>query len=787
MQNRVTIFSNSIRCSIALLLLLLLPFVVAAQTNNDTFDDGFTVKDNTFNPNRALDSLNTSHKEVPKGMKVWTLSEHFGDRLEATADTSMHLFMNKVFTTGLYGEYNTTGNLGSPRISRIVTDRDFSPTFAFTEPYGYFITKPTEIRFTNTLSPITNATYFSCGDKTDGEDKLKVLFATNINKEAGVGFKFDYDYGRGFYQNQNISLFDYTMWGSYVGEKYWAHLIFSFDHMKTTENGGITNDEYIVHPEAFSEQYSTNEIPVHLNSNWNRNDGFHATLSHRYNIGFYRKVPMTEMEKEAKRFALKAQKEREEKERQKREQKGGGSVRAGKQGSKDDRGFAGRPSDAKIAGDLSNDSVRAAIKRQKEELKNVGVDSLLADKKEEKKDTSWLKDEYVPVTGFIHNLQFDRNTREYRAYASPQNYYLNRYTVPTAGNVNDSISDNTKYFSLRNTFAVGLLEGFNKYVPMGLKVFLAHQLRHYELPELEYQTVKYNENNLSLGGQLIKQQGSLFHYLATAEFFVLGEDLGSIKIDGTGDMKLRLGKRDSLNVNLKAFYHLTNPTFLQRHYHSKHFWWDNTDMSKQMQTHLEGAVSLSRTRTTLRVAYDNFNKLVYLATSYDVNNHLISKYTANIRQSGENISLFTVMLEQNFKVGILNWENRITFQSSSNQDILPAPKLNIWTNLYLAFKIARVLDVNFGADMYWFTKYYAPEYCAQLGQYAVQENEAVRTKVGGYPYVDVYANFRLKQCRFFVMMSHVNSGAGNRNYFLAPHYPQNERLLRLGLCWTFFN
>lgn len=787
MQNRVTIFSNSIRCSIALLLLLLLPFVVAAQTNNDTFDDGFTVKDNTFNPNRALDSLNTSHKEVPKGMKVWTLSEHFGDRLEATADTSMHLFMNKVFTTGLYGEYNTTGNLGSPRISRIVTDRDFSPTFAFTEPYGYFITKPTEIRFTNTLSPITNATYFSCGDKTDGEDKLKVLFATNINKEAGVGFKFDYDYGRGFYQNQNISLFDYTMWGSYVGEKYWAHLIFSFDHMKTTENGGITNDEYIVHPEAFSEQYSTNEIPVHLNSNWNRNDGFHATLSHRYNIGFYRKVPMTEMEKEAKRFALKAQKEREEKERQKREQKGGGSVRAGKQGSKDDRGFAGRPSDAKIAGDLSNDSVRAAIKRQKEELKNVGVDSLLADKKEEKKDTSWLKDEYVPVTSFIHNLQFDRNTREYRAYASPQNYYLNRYTVPTAGNINDSISDNTKYFSLRNTFAVGLLEGFNKYVPMGLKVFLAHQLRHYELPELEYQTVKYNENNLSLGGQLIKQQGSLFHYLATAEFFVLGEDLGSIKIDGTGDMKLRLGKRDSLNVNLKAFYHLTNPTFLQRHYHSKHFWWDNTDMSKQMQTHLEGAVSLSRTRTTLRVAYDNFNKLVYLATSYDVNNHLISKYTANIRQSGENISLFTVMLEQNFKVGILNWENRITFQSSSNQDILPAPKLNFWTNLYLAFKIARVLDVNFGADMYWFTKYYAPEYCAQLGQYAVQENEAVRTKVGGYPYVDVYANFRLKQCRFFVMMSHVNSGAGNRNYFLAPHYPQNERLLRLGLSWTFFN
>lgn len=787
MQQRITIPSGFIRSLATSLLLLLLPFVAAAQTTDDNYDDGFTVKDNTFNPNRALDSLKTQHKEVPKGMKVWTISEHFGDRLEAEPDTSMHLFMNQVFTTGLYGEYNTTGNLGSPRISRIVTNRDFSPAFAFTEPYGYFITKPTEIHFTNTLSPITNATYFTCGDRTDGEDKLKVLFATNVNKEAGVGFKFDYDYGRGFYQNQNISLFDYTMWGSYVGERYWAHLIFSFDHMKTTENGGITNDEYITHPEAFAEQYNTSEIPVYLSSNWNRNDGFHASLSHRYNVGFYRKVPMTEMEKEAKRFALKAQKEREEAEKKKREKDGEGSARDRKQGRNGEKGFAGRPADAKIAGDLSNDSVRAAIKRQKDELKKVEVDSLMAGKTEEKADTSWLKDEYVPVTSFIHNLQFDRITREYRAYASPTDYYMDTYSVPVEGNVNDSISDYTKHFSLRNTFAIGLLEGFNKYVPMGLKVFIAHQLRHYKLPEYDYQTVNYNENNLSLGGQLIKQQGSLFHYLATAEFFALGEDVGSIKVDGTGDMKLRLGKRDSLSVNLKAFYHLTNPTFLQRHYHSKHFWWDNTDLSKQMQTHIEGSVSLSRTHTTLRVAYDNFNNLVYLATNYDVNNHLISNYTANIRQADSNISLFTAMLEQNFKVGILNWENRITFQSSSNQDILPAPKLNLWTNLYIDFKIARVLSVNFGADMYWFTKYYAPEYCPQLGQYAVQENEAVKTEVGGYPYIDVYANFRLKQCRFFVMMSHVNAGAGNRNYFLTPHHPQNERLLRLGLSWTFYN
>lgn len=767
-----------------LLLLMLHTLSLMAQVNNSDYDDGFTVRDNTFNPNRALDSLNSSHKEVPKGLKVWTISERFGDQLEAVPDTSMHLFMNKQFTTGMHGEYNTTGNLGSPRISRIVTDRDFNPEFAFTEPYGYFITKPTEIRFTNTLSPITNATYFSCGDKTDGEDKLKVLFATNINKKAGIGFKFDYDYGRGYYQNQNIALFDYSLWGSYVGERYGAHLILSFDHMKTAENGGITNDDYITHPEAYSDQYSSNEIPVQLSRNWNRNDAFHATLSHRYNVGFYRKVPMTEMEIEAKRFALKAQKEKEEKQKKKEE---GKRNKGNDSGKKDEGRFAGRPSDAKIAGDLSNDSVRAAIKRQQEEMRRNAADSLAAKKEEEKADTSWMKDEYVPVTSFIHTLQFDKNTREYRAYDSPKDYYQNTFTVPEEGNVGDSISDYTRQYAIKNTLAIGLLEGFNKYVPMGLKVFAAHQLRHYRLPELEYQFKDYNESNVSIGGQLIRQQGSLLRYIASAEFFVVGEDIGSILVDGNGDMNLKLGKRDSLNLNLKGFYHLNNPSFLWRHYHSKHFWWDNTELSKQMHTHIEGTLSLSRTCTSLRVAYDNFNNYVYLAESYALDDSSITGYTANVRQAGSNISLFTAMLEQNFKLGVLNWENRITFQSSSNQDILPAPKLNYWTNLYLDFKIARVLSVNFGADMYWFSKYYAPEYCPQLGQYAVQENAEVKTEVGGYPFIDVYANFKLKHCRFFVMMSHVNAGSGSKNYFLTPHHPQNQRTLRLGLSWSFYN
>ena len=339
---------------------------VMAQIDDNSMD-GFTVTDNTFNPNSALDSLKTSHKTVPKGMHMWTIDGNFGDMTPQVPDTAQHLVMNTIFTEGLYGEYNTTGDLGSPRLSRIATDRDFSPRMAFLEPYGYFITKPSELRFTNTLSPITDLYYNSCGNKTNGEDHIKALFATNINKEAGFGFKFDYLYGRGYYQNQSGAYFDYTMWGSYIGQRYQAHLIMSFDHMKTTENGGIADDEYVTHPEAQSDTYASDEIPVILSNNWNRNDAFHLTLSHRYNIGFHKEVPMTEEEKDAKRFALKSQKEND-------------SLKP--TDGKDDKATAapskrlsGRPDDAVIVGDLPNDSVKDDRRKLAEERAKELADS----------------------------------------------------------------------------------------------------------------------------------------------------------------------------------------------------------------------------------------------------------------------------------------------------------------------------------------------------------------------------------------------------------------------------
>ena len=744
----------------------------------------------TANDRRNRADSTSSHKEIPKGIYVWTVDSRFGDRKAAQLDTLSHMYMNTIFTSGLRGEYNTTGNLGSPRQARVFVDRQVGSQFLFTDPYDYFITPVSDFHFTNTLSPFTNLTYNNCGDRTNGEDHFTAKFGVNAGKRLGVGFKFDYLYGRGYYDSQSTSHFDYTMYGSYIGDRYQAHLLMSTNHQKVTENGGITNDNYITHPESFNESFNTSEIPTMLARNWNRNDNQHIFFTQRYSVGFKHKVPMTAEEIAARKFAMASQLEAKQ-----RRAKAEAARKARQEGEdvdeedvKEPATFAGRPDNAKIGvrakrDSLTNDSLEGGLQAPNRLAVNgkAAADSLLAKTQEAKVDTSWLKDEYVPVTSFIHTLDFNNYRRIYEAYQTPTDYYLHRYNVAEKL-TGDSIYDKTTHWSLRNTFAISMLEGFNKWAKAGLKLFGTHELRHFTLPD-SVAMRSWNENALSVGAQLIKAQGKTLHYNVTGELGVAGVNAGEIHVDGGIDVNFPLWK-DTMTLAASGFYHHEKPSFYYRHYQGRHFWWDDDDLSMVDHFRVQGVLSYQKTRTTLRVAFDEMKNYTYFATTYTTSDAGRLANAVEVRQAGDPISVFTAELKQDFTLGPLNWETVATVQKSTNEDALPLPLVNVYTNLYLRFKIAHVLKCDFGADVRYFTKYKAPDYVPAIGQYAVQAND-VKTEIGNYPLVNVYANFHLKHTRFFAMMSHVNASSGG--YFFAPHYPLNGRVFRFGVSWNFFN
>ena len=784
-------------------LLLMVPVFVGAQVNdsfNQIDEEGNVTRrsersNGNFNPHN---NDTTRAKEIPRGIHVWTVDRKFGDIRPAVVDTLPHLFMNSVFNTDLHGDYNTTGNNYTARQSRIFIDRPETEQFMFTQPYSKVYKQPDEFHFTNTLSPITNLTYDDCGDKQNGEDYLNAKFAVNANKRTGFGFDIDYGYARGYFANQSTSHFGATLFGSYLGDRYQMHLLLSTHHHKTAENGGIMDDLYVTHPESFDDSFQDSEIPTVLNRNWNRMDQKHIFLTHRYCLGFYRLEKMTDDELKAREFASESKKEREAKEKEKdpkneKKPKGRGDAPV------QEAAPAGRPADAKIAGDEPGkpeeqpaDTTRIKIDGQ------AALDSINA-ASQLKLDTidNTMKRVFVPVTSFIHTLELNNYQRTYLFNPTsesdiPTGFYANQYYLFNGqANAVDSISDETKMTQVKNTLAVALLEGFNKYAKAGLKAFITHEYRGFQLPNqtdsIAYME-KFTEHNVSIGGQLIKAEGQTLHYNAMLETWLVGEDAGQMKLDVNADLNLPMPLLgDTVQLAAHAYFHRLAPTFYQRRYHSQHIWWDNNNLDKETRTRLEGTFSYRKTKTKLRVAIEEIQNYTYLGMSYDYSTTGRQNLTARMMQEGGNINLLTAQLQQNFKLGPLNWENIVTYQSSSNKDVLPLPTLNIWTNLYLGFKIARVLSVELGADAWFFTKYNAPDFCPQLNQFAIQQNAESQMELGGYPFVDVYANMHLKRARFFLMMSHVNKGTGTKMAFLTPHYPVNGSVLRFGISWNFFN
>jgi len=771
------------------LILAILALVQIGAQNTREFnqiDENGTVTQRSDNGNFNKHNKDTTkNKVIPKGLYTWTIDRRFGDVIPTEPDTLPHLFMNTTFNSGFYGDYNTTGSNYTARLSRIFIDRPYGEYFTFTEPYSFVNKKPDEFLFMNTLSPYTRILYDNCGDKNNGEDHIDGKFGVNVNKRFNIGFDLDYAYARGYYSNQSTSHFNATLFSSYLGDRYQMHFFFNAAHQKTAENGGITNDNYVTHPESYTDSYQESEIPTVLSQNWNRNDHQHVYLTHRYNLGFYRKVKMTDEEIKARKFAMESQKEHEA-------EKQNPDMLNRDARNKGMKKPTGRPDGAKVMGkEPVKDSLNIAIDTTRIKVDGqAAIDSLNRLQAIQDSIDATMKREYVPVTSFIHTLDIDHYDHIYQAYTTPTDYYQNTYYKQGLEFGNDSIYDQAKHTRIKNTLGIALLEGFNKYVKAGLKGFVTYDYCTYSMPDMDSNGnlfwEKWKEYDLSIGAQLNKTQGNTLHFNVAAETWVSGADKGDYTLDFSTDLNFPLFG-DTVQLAASAYLYKCYPVFFQANYHSKHFWWDE-DLDRETRTRIEGTFSYQKTDTKLRVALEDIKNYTYYGMSYDVTSNGGRKnMTAGIYQESDDVRILTAQLHQNFRLGPLNWENVVTYQNSSNKSVLPLPDWNIFSNLYLKFRIAKVLGVELGADATYFSKYYAPDFCPGLNQFAIQKNETSKVELGGYPFVDVYANMTLKGVRFFLVMSNVVNGGGNHMKFLAPHYPTNGSVLHFGVSWPFFN
>lgn len=388
---------------------------------------------------------------------------------------------------------------------------------------------------------------------------------------------------------------------------------------------------------------------------------------------------------------------------------------------------------------------------------------------------------YVPVTSFIWTLDYKNNFHKFLNQSGQQDTTFFPHTYLSLGGTNER----TRAWRLRNTVGIAMLEGFNKYAKFGFSIYATHEVqrftqvadtiddddRHPLLDDLPASVADRATRHLMwVGGQLTKMRGAHLRYNVTAQFGVVGDAAGEIDVTGDITTRFKLG-RDTVSLRAYGYFKNLVVPYLIQNFRSNHYVWLN-NFDKTQRLRVGGELTIPHSHTRINVGYETLNKYIYIDT------------LALPVQHSAAVHVFNATLHQNLHFKALHWDNAISYQASSDKQVLPLPALAIYSNLYLKFLVARVLHVQIGVDGNYYTKYKAPNYNPATMMFHNQNKQ----DCGNFALMNIYANFKLKRARFFVAYTHANGKIfGGNNYFAIPHYPLNPRRFQVGVSVDFAN
>ena len=135
---------------------------------------------------------------------------------------------------------------------------------------------------------------------------------------------------------------------------------------------------------------------------------------------------------------------------------------------------------------------------------------------------------------------------------------------------------------------------------------------------------------------------------------------------------------------------------------------------------------------------------------------------------------------------LFHLDNRVLFQYSTDQEVLPLPLLALNLRYFIQFNIVRadVMKMQIGADIRWNTPWYAPSFNPVTGTFMAQ-NEIL---YHNGPRFDAFVNIQWKRACIFAKLE--NAGQGwpmeKHDYFSANRYIVTDRVLKLGIYWPFY-
>lgn len=405
----------------------------------------------------------------------------------------------------------------------------------------------------------------------------------------------------------------------------------------------------------------------------------------------------------------------------------------------------------------------------------ASLGDLLAQRKEEREAADTLGDSNITTAFIGHSSEYSVFRKSYEDQITDnagRSFYNNVFNYhPTTS------FDSVRVMKLENRVFLRLQPWSDNAIVSKLNGGIGDRMLNFSVLDPMFLKGTTNKvwNSAFVYAGVEGQLKNYIHWDATGDYVFLGDQMNDLSVKANARLDLfpfRRARKSPVSLDLHFETNLEEPEYYHQHYYSNHYKWDN-EFGKISTTKIQGGLNIPRWRIGARVGYALLSGNVY----YDS--------TGVVRQNNNPMSVLSASLDKDFVLGPLHLDNRILFQVSSDQDVVPLPALAVNSRWYLQLNVKRnIMQMQLGAEAWYNTKFYSPGWNPAVGAFYNQKE----IKYNNGPVIDAFVNIQWKRACIFVKLENIGKGwpMDKADYFSAHHYIRTQTALKLGVYWPFY-
>ncbi|MFH0894227.1 MAG: putative porin [Bacteroidota bacterium] len=366
---------------------------------------------------------------------------------------------------------------------------------------------------------------------------------------------------------------------------------------------------------------------------------------------------------------------------------------------------------------------------------------------------------YNPRLRLTHEFTFEDRSYIYSDEMFSSSYYQNAFLNP------EKTYDSVYFYTLNNSIILSKLENDstkNFFSQIQVRTGVKHMLAFNSFPDTTVQ-------DLIVIAGLSTSKHSLMRFSMNGDYCFNGISQGDYNAEAVAEINKDFKNKRRFHSDISFSTGYFGPSFFDEHYTSNHFAWDYTF---EHSTFYETALHSEYAGYKASVSHSYITNLIY----FDV--------LARPKQYTLPVNITSFEIEKTFKVRNMRLTGHAIYQKADHENIVRIPAIvTKGTFSFNKYAFKKALLWGFGADVLFFTGYYADSYMpASMVLY--QQNDH---KIGEYPFLDFFITAKIKRARFFVKTEHLNAGLMGNKYYLLPEYPSAWRTFKFGISWIMMN